>query len=185
MTATTDTPEGSPPRTPERSPSPPSPTTPVARDWAQILLSRLDAINGTLNGPSASAEDEDEDEDEEAAAETAVDDTEDLFDDDVVEEKRKSGGYIRRRQSNNLRSGRHGGSGAAGAARRKLAKVEAVLPFAFHPNVRPLTISDLESCVALENAAFTDPEHRCTREKVWLFACLILFRIFICFKSLP
>ena len=36
---------------------------------------------------------------------------------------------------------------------------------ALHPYTRPLTISDLESCVALENAAF--PEHeRCTPEKV-------------------
>jgi hypothetical protein len=34
-----------------------------------------------------------------------------------------------------------------------------------HPYTRPLTISDLESCVALEEAAF--PEHeRCSREKV-------------------
>jgi hypothetical protein len=35
-----------------------------------------------------------------------------------------------------------------------------------HPYTRPLTISDLESCVALENAAFTNPEERATREKV-------------------
>ena len=34
-----------------------------------------------------------------------------------------------------------------------------------HPYTRPLTISDLESCVALENAAFTNPEERATREK--------------------
>lgn len=32
--------------------------------------------------------------------------------------------------------------------------------------VRPLTISDLESCVALENAAFTTEEERASREKV-------------------
>jgi hypothetical protein len=35
-----------------------------------------------------------------------------------------------------------------------------------HPYTRPLTISDLESCVALENAAFTNPQERATREKV-------------------
>lgn len=35
-----------------------------------------------------------------------------------------------------------------------------------HPYTRPLTISDLESCVALENAAFANPEERATREKV-------------------
>jgi len=34
-----------------------------------------------------------------------------------------------------------------------------------HPYTTPLTISDLESCVALENATFTRPEERCTREK--------------------
>jgi hypothetical protein len=34
-----------------------------------------------------------------------------------------------------------------------------------HPYTRPLTISDLESCVVLENAAFTNPEERATREK--------------------
>lgn len=35
-----------------------------------------------------------------------------------------------------------------------------------HLYTRPLTISDLESVVALENAAFTNPEERATREKV-------------------
>lgn len=39
-------------------------------------------------------------------------------------------------------------------------------PTNLHPYTRPLTISDLESCVALENAAFTNPEERATREKV-------------------
>ncbi|EKD19736.1 uncharacterized protein L3040_001917 [Drepanopeziza brunnea f. sp. 'multigermtubi'] len=34
-----------------------------------------------------------------------------------------------------------------------------------HPYTRPLTISDLESCLALENAAFTNPEERASREK--------------------
>jgi hypothetical protein len=34
-----------------------------------------------------------------------------------------------------------------------------------HPYTRPLTISDLDSCVALENAAFTNPEERATSEK--------------------
>lgn len=40
-----------------------------------------------------------------------------------------------------------------------------------HPLVRPLTISDLESVVALENSAFTDEADRATREKV----CFVLF----------
>jgi hypothetical protein len=34
-----------------------------------------------------------------------------------------------------------------------------------NPYTRPLTISDLDSVVALENAAFTDPNERGTREK--------------------
>ena len=37
-----------------------------------------------------------------------------------------------------------------------------------HPYTRPLTISDLESCVALEEVAFTNPEERATREKASL-----------------
>lgn len=39
-------------------------------------------------------------------------------------------------------------------------------PTNLHPYTRPLTISDLESVIALENAAFTDPNERATREKV-------------------
>ena len=34
-----------------------------------------------------------------------------------------------------------------------------------HPYTRPLTISDLESCIALENAIFNEQE-RCSPEKV-------------------
>jgi len=40
-----------------------------------------------------------------------------------------------------------------------------VKPTNLHPYTRPLTISDVDSCVALENAAFTNPEERATREK--------------------
>jgi hypothetical protein len=39
-------------------------------------------------------------------------------------------------------------------------------PTNLHPYTRPLTISDLESVVALENAAFPNPNDRATREKV-------------------
>lgn len=35
-----------------------------------------------------------------------------------------------------------------------------------HPYTRPLTISDLESVLTLENTAFTDPNERASREKV-------------------
>ncbi|KAI5868653.1 hypothetical protein GGS23DRAFT_42570 [Durotheca rogersii] len=47
----------------------------------------------------------------------------------------------------------------------RLASVQNRLPFSFHPNFRPLTISDLDSCEVLENGAFENPAHRCTREK--------------------
>jgi len=39
-------------------------------------------------------------------------------------------------------------------------------PTNLHPYTRPLTISDLESVVALEIAAFPDPNERATREKL-------------------
>ena len=44
-----------------------------------------------------------------------------------------------------------------------------------HPYIQTLTVADLESCVALENAAF--PEHeRCSREKVqWASSFPLLF----------
>ena len=48
-----------------------------------------------------------------------------------------------------------------------------------HPYTRPLTVSDLDSCVALENAAFENPQERCSPEKVSPFsvsrACLSHF----------
>ncbi len=49
-----------------------------------------------------------------------------------------------------------------------LSRLQKALPFVttFSPNIRPLTISDLDSCIALENAAFTHPEHRASPEKV-------------------
>lgn len=77
----------------------------------------------------------------------AVDDSEDLDDDYVKVQKTISGG--RRRQSKSL--------------------VQVILPFTFSPLTRPLTIRDADCCEALETAAFTHPEHRCSRDKVgWL-----------------
>jgi len=35
-----------------------------------------------------------------------------------------------------------------------------------HPYTRPLTVNDVDSCVALENAAFKNPAERASREKV-------------------
>lgn len=47
-------------------------------------------------------------------------------------------------------------------------RIQEILPFPFAPNIRPLGISDLRSTVALENAAFSDPQHRASPEKVGL-----------------
>ncbi|KAK1755751.1 hypothetical protein QBC47DRAFT_195473 [Echria macrotheca] len=46
------------------------------------------------------------------------------------------------------------------------ARLKKVFPFRFVPLVKPLTISDLDSAVALENAAFTNPEHRASADKI-------------------
>ena len=46
------------------------------------------------------------------------------------------------------------------------ARLKHALPFPFVPTTRPLTASDWEACVALENAAFPDPAHRASPEKV-------------------
>ncbi|KAJ4390037.1 hypothetical protein N0V93_007510 [Gnomoniopsis smithogilvyi] len=43
---------------------------------------------------------------------------------------------------------------------------ELLDPFPFAPNIRPLGTSDLRSAIALENAAFTDPQHRASSEKI-------------------
>lgn len=45
-------------------------------------------------------------------------------------------------------------------------RIQELLPVPFSPNIRPLGISDLWSTVALENAAFSDPQHRASPEKV-------------------
>ncbi|KAF3067490.1 Polyamine N-acetyltransferase 1 [Daldinia childiae] len=86
----------------------------------------------------------------EDVVENAVDDSEDLPDDD----------FIKATQTKNYTQ-RHHHNRPPG----RLGRVQELVPFPFLPNVRPLTISDLESCVALEDAAFADPAHRATREK--------------------
>lgn len=45
------------------------------------------------------------------------------------------------------------------------ARLQKALPCHWSPNTRPLTISDLDSVVALENASFTDPNHRASPDK--------------------
>lgn len=52
--------------------------------------------------------------------------------------------------------------------KQQKSRIQELLdPFPFAPNIRPLGISDLQSAIALENAAFTDPQHRASAEKVW------------------
>lgn len=45
-------------------------------------------------------------------------------------------------------------------------KSKQYTPTNLHPYTRPLTVSDIEAVVALENAAFPDPNERASREKV-------------------
>lgn len=60
-----------------------------------------------------------------------------------------------------------------GFQRRRLSKesviesqVQSRLPFHYCPMVRPLSISDIDSCIALEHAAFENEEHRASPEKL-------------------
>ncbi len=55
----------------------------------------------------------------------------------------------------------------------KTLSVQDILPFKVVPIILPLSIRDLESVVALQNAAFTDPNHRASGETV----CLTRFAI--------
>lgn len=91
------------------------------------------------------------------ATDAAIDDSDDMDEEEVALHKTMS--QTRRRESH---------------AQGEHTRIQAVLPFQFLPNVRPLTISDLESCIALENAAFADPHHRCSPEKVNLPISYIL-----------
>lgn len=44
--------------------------------------------------------------------------------------------------------------------------LQKVIPFHWAPMLTPLTESDIEACVTLENAALFDPSHRASREKI-------------------
>ncbi|KAI1496550.1 hypothetical protein F5X99DRAFT_422003 [Biscogniauxia marginata] len=81
-----------------------------------------------------------------SGAENAIDDTEYLSD-DLANANQIISNDRRRRQSQ-LHAG-----------------IQGVLPFPWSPLLRPMTISDIESCIALENAAFPNPAHRCSRDK--------------------
>ncbi|KAK6189351.1 hypothetical protein LQW54_013361 [Pestalotiopsis sp. IQ-011] len=100
-----------------------------------------------MSGEKRSAEEEVPAPNHNLGADDAIDDSDDL--DDEHAEIQKTISNSRKRQS--LKNGD--------------MKVQEVLPFPFLPNTRPLTVSDLDSCVTLENAAFTNPEHQCSREK--------------------
>jgi hypothetical protein len=79
----------------------------------------------------------------------AVDDADDELDDGLVE--------LQRSISNKRREGVNNAS-----------PIQKIMPFPYAPNVRPLTGSDVDSCVALENAAFPNKHHRASRETVSL-----------------
>lgn len=81
----------------------------------------------------------------------AMDEDDDELDDDLAE--------LQRIQSAKRREGKE---------KNQRNRIQEILPFPFAPNIRPLGISDLHSAVALENAAFSDPQHRATQEKVSL-----------------
>ncbi|KAI1205686.1 acyl-CoA N-acyltransferase [Annulohypoxylon truncatum] len=86
--------------------------------------------------------------------ENAVDDSEDMPDHDAKEAK-GTGNYGRRSQLHSR----------GNELEPMMRRIKEKFPLPFHPNIRPLTVSDLESCVALEDAAFENPAHRCSREK--------------------
>ena len=53
----------------------------------------------------------------------------------------------------------------SGAQHMRNAKAKSDARNELHPYIQALSLSDLESCVALENAIFP-PQERCSREKV-------------------
>ena len=84
----------------------------------------------------------------------------DQFDDDAAiddEEADEEFAELQRTMSSKRRDDKEKG---------KENRIQEILPFPFAPNIRPLGISDLWSTVALENAAFPDPRHRASPEKV-------------------
>ncbi|RFU28270.1 hypothetical protein B7463_g8065, partial [Scytalidium lignicola] len=56
-------------------------------------------------------------------------------------------------------------SGEVDSSQPNFIIIQPRAPTRLHPYTRQLTLSDLDSVVALENAAFTDPKQRATREK--------------------
>lgn len=87
---------------------------------------------------------------DDASDDAAIDDTDDVVDDEFADLQRTLSAK-RREEKEKGRENR----------------IQEILPFPFAPNIRPLGISDLQSVIALENAAFSDPHHRASPEKVW------------------
>lgn len=85
---------------------------------------------------------------DDASDDAAIDDTDDVVDDEFAE--------LARTLSAKRREEKEKG---------KENRIQEILPFPFAPNIRPLGISDLQSVIALENAAFADPQHRASPEK--------------------
>lgn len=86
---------------------------------------------------------------DDASDDAAIDDTDDVVDDEFADLART----ISAKRREEKEKGREN-------------RIQEILPFPFAPNIRPLGISDLQSCVALENAAFLEPQHRASPEKV-------------------
>ncbi|KAH9908706.1 hypothetical protein F4778DRAFT_359962 [Xylariomycetidae sp. FL2044] len=103
---------------------------------------------------------------------TAIDDTEDLPD-DMVEalllQQHHNHDYLHQHQQGQQQQQNEANTTTTTNTNNKQEKrfqVQDLLPFPFAPNLRPLTLAeDLESCVALEDAAFANEAHRCSREK--------------------
>lgn len=87
--------------------------------------------------------------DAESESDGAIDDADDIVDDEFADLQRTLSAK-RREEKDKGRENR----------------IQDILPFPFAPNIRPLGISDLQSVIALENAAFPDPQHRASPEKV-------------------
>ncbi|CAJ2513798.1 Uu.00g019170.m01.CDS01 [Anthostomella pinea] len=115
----------------------PKKATIVKESWDEPLPNETKTKTQTSAGSTSNAG---------RATDDAVDDSEDLPD-DFAEVQKTISGERRRRQSKHIKG------------------IQDLLSFPFSPNIRPLTISDLESCIGLEDAAFANPAHRCSREK--------------------
>ncbi|KAH7031326.1 uncharacterized protein B0I36DRAFT_363034 [Microdochium trichocladiopsis] len=122
----------------------PAATTTTTTTSSSSSVANTTTSGGTAESDTSTETNRDAEEDDSAAADDAVDDSEDL--DEESANVRKTSSFYRRRQS------------------MSDTRLQKVLGFPFRPLVRPLTVSDIDSCEALENSAFSK-EHAATREK--------------------